>query len=86
MPARTPSGWPNLSDTDTAADADLLGHGYLAFTVDQGPETERHQGIVGIEGTSMTEMALHYFETSEQLQCSLHLACARQRRAGAPAR
>jgi molecular chaperone Hsp33 len=68
---------PLLAETVTPTDAALLGQGYLAFTVDQGPETERHQGIVGIEGDSMTEMALHYFETSEQLQCALHLACAK---------
>jgi molecular chaperone Hsp33 len=68
---------PLLAETVAPTDAALLGHGYLAFTVDQGPETERHQGIVGIEGDSMTEMALHYFETSEQLQCALHLACAK---------
>ena len=66
-----------LAGTDAPTDADLLGQGYLAFTVDQGPETERHQGIVRIEGPSMNEMALHYFETSEQLQCALHLACAK---------
>ncbi len=66
-----------LEDPDTATDSDLLGKGYLAFTVDQGPETERHQGIVGIEGTSMTDMALHYFDSSDQLQCSLQLACAK---------
>ncbi len=50
--------------------------GYLAFTVDQGPETERHQGIVAIEGADLADMALHYFRTSEQLRCSMHLACA----------
>jgi molecular chaperone Hsp33 len=66
-----------LAESDAPTDIDLLGHGFLAFTVDQGPETERHQGIVSIEGPSMTEMALHYFDTSEQLQCALHLACAR---------
>jgi molecular chaperone Hsp33 len=66
-----------LADSDAPTDTDLLGHGFLAFTVDQGPETERHQGIVSIEGPSLTEMALHYFDTSEQLQCALHLACAR---------
>jgi molecular chaperone Hsp33 len=66
-----------LAATDAPTDVELLGHGYLAFTVDQGPETERHQGIVGIEGPSMTDMALHYFDTSEQLQCALHLACAK---------
>ena len=37
---------------------------------------ERHQGIVAITGDSLAEMALHYFETSEQLQCALRLACA----------
>ncbi len=55
----------------------LLGDGYLAFTVDQGAETERHQGIVSIEGDSLSEMALHYFRTSEQLDCRLRLACRR---------
>ncbi len=55
----------------------LLGGGYLAFTVDQGPDMERHQGIVAIEGDSLADMALHYFETSEQLQCTLQLACAK---------
>ena len=53
----------------------LLGDGYLAFTVDQGGDTERHQGIVAIEGDTLSEMALHYFRTSEQLDCRLRLAC-----------
>ena len=55
--------------------AALLGRGYLAFTVDQGPDTERHQGIVAIEGLTLAEMALHYFATSDQLQCTVQLAC-----------
>jgi molecular chaperone Hsp33 len=55
----------------------LLGNGYLAFTVDQGPDTERHQGIVSIEGETLADMALHYFRTSEQLRCAIHLACDR---------
>jgi molecular chaperone Hsp33 len=65
-----------LGDVDAATDAALLGQGYLAFTVDQGPETERHQGIVTIEGPTLSDMALHYFATSEQFQCAIHLACA----------
>ena len=56
-----------------AADA-VLGSGYLAFTVDQGGDN-RHQGIVAIEGANLAAMALHYFSTSEQLQCQIHLAC-----------
>jgi len=55
---------------------DLVGRGYLAFTVDQGPQTEPHQGIVALEGDSLAEMALHYFRTSEQLRCFVRLACA----------
>lgn len=53
----------------------LLGDGYLAFTVDQGDMQNRHQGIVKISGGTLAEMALHYFETSEQLRCQVHLAC-----------
>jgi molecular chaperone Hsp33 len=64
-----------LQTTPTPAASDLLGGGYLAFTVDQGPEQNRHQGIVTIEGGNLAEMALHYFSTSEQIRCMLHLAC-----------
>jgi len=54
--------------------AELLGRGYLAFTVDQGGEMDRYQGIVDIEGDRLSDMALHYFRTSEQLQYDVHLA------------
>jgi molecular chaperone Hsp33 len=55
----------------------LLGQGYLAFTCDQGPEMDRYQGIVGIEGATLTEMTEHYFRTSEQLRTFVRLACER---------
>ena len=54
----------------------LLGDGYLAFTVDQGNDVDRHQGIVAIEGDTLADMALHYFDTSEQIRCHVSLACA----------
>ncbi len=66
-----------LTESDAPSTRTLLGEGYLAFTVDQGGEQERHQGIVAIEGDSLADMALHYFETSEQIRCFVHLACAR---------
>jgi molecular chaperone Hsp33 len=67
-----------LLETDASPSAEaLLGSGYLAFTVDQGGNQNRHQGIVAIEGGSLAEMALHYFDTSEQLRCQVRLACAR---------
>ena len=65
----------SLLAADPAPDAaSLLGTGFLAFTVDQGGDSERYQGIVQIEGASLSEMALHYFETSEQLACEVRLA------------
>jgi molecular chaperone Hsp33 len=66
-----------LAAEDSPSAAALLGHGYLAFSVDQGPDRERHQGIVSIEGDTLADMALHYFQTSEQLQCTVRLACAK---------
>ena len=53
----------------------LLGQGYLAFTCDQGLEMDRYQGIVAIEGATLTEMTEHYFRTSEQLRTFVRLAC-----------
>ena len=64
-----------LARSPSPAADELLGGGYLAFTVDQGPSQNRHQGIVAIDGGSLAEMALHYFRTSEQLRCQVHLAC-----------
>jgi molecular chaperone Hsp33 len=55
------------------ADA-LLGKGYLAFTCDQGPDMDRYQGIVAIQGATLAEMTEHYFATSEQLAASVVLA------------
>jgi molecular chaperone Hsp33 len=67
-----------LLATDPAPSAEaLLGKGFLAFTVDPGTGADRHQGIVAIEGASLADMALHYFRTSEQLRCLVHLACDR---------
>nr|WP_328734717.1 Hsp33 family molecular chaperone HslO [Falsiroseomonas selenitidurans] len=57
--------------------AQLLGEGYFAFTCDQGPDMERYQGIVAIEGTTLADMTDNYFRTSEQLQSQVHLACGR---------
>jgi len=71
-----PDRFPELIGLgDNPLASDLLGGGYLAFTVDQGDEHNRHQGIVSIERGSLADMALHYFSTSEQLRCSVFVAC-----------
>lgn len=57
---------------------DLLGTGYLAFTVDQGPHTERYQGIVELSGATLSDCAKQYFAQSEQLDTEVVLASATQ--------
>jgi len=46
----------------------LLGAGHMAFTVDQGPDTERYQGITELSGTTLAECTANYFRQSEQLE------------------
>ncbi len=52
----------------------LMGGGYLAFTVDQGDDTERYQGIVPLEGATLAECAHKYFRDSEQVQTAIRIA------------
>lgn len=55
----------------------LLGSGgHMAFTVDQGPDTERYQGIVDLAGESISDAVHHYFRQSEQLESALKIAIA----------
>jgi molecular chaperone Hsp33 len=61
----------------------LVGAGYIAFTVDQGEDTERYQGIVELAGATLAECAQHYFRQSEQLQAGIKLAVGRSGAAGA---
>ena len=60
----------------------LLGHGHLAMTIDRGQDTERYQGVVPLEGESLTEAAHTYFRQSEQLPTLIRLAVARHYQAG----
>jgi molecular chaperone Hsp33 len=60
----------------------LLGTGYLAFTVDQGANTERYQGIVELEGAELVDCVHHYFRQSEQLDAAFKLAVGRVAAAG----
>jgi molecular chaperone Hsp33 len=64
------------------ADAPLLGEGHLAMTIDRGPDTERYQGVVPLEGGSLADAADTYFRQSEQLPTFIKLAVARHYRAG----
>src|SRR5690606_4711227 len=56
--------------------AELLGNGHLAMTIDQGPHTERYQGIVALEGNTLEEVAHTYFMQTEQIPTQVPLAPA----------
>jgi molecular chaperone Hsp33 len=53
----------------------LFGAAHMAFTVDQGPGTERYQGITSLEGATLGDCCHAYFRQSEQLQTAIRL-CA----------
>jgi molecular chaperone Hsp33 len=55
---------------------ELLGKGVLAFTIDQGADTQRYQGIVALDGETLEEAAAAYFRQSEQIPTKVKLASA----------
>jgi molecular chaperone Hsp33 len=55
----------------------LLGKGHLAMTIDPGPDMERYQGVVPLEGGSLTAAADLYFRQSVQLPTFIRIAVAR---------
>lgn len=68
-----------LGDTGPAGTASiprLMGAGTMVFTVDQGPRTERYQGVTALEGASLSECAHAYFRQSEQVQTAIMLVAA----------
>jgi len=52
---------------------ELLGSGYLAFTVDQGLKIDRYQGIVDLNHENLPNALEHYFVQSEQLETRLFI-------------
>lgn len=57
-----------------ATQAELIGRGHLAMTVDQGLDRERYQGIVPLDGADLASAAHTYFAQSEQIPTRLRLA------------
>jgi molecular chaperone Hsp33 len=52
----------------------LLGEGVFVMTIDQGPDTERYQGVTPIEGETLALAAERYFDQSEQIPTRVRLA------------
>ena len=60
----------------------LLGKGHLAMTIDQGPDMNRYQGLVTLDGGALEDVAHEYFLRSEQIPTRVRLAVAEELRAG----
>ncbi|MFP4002575.1 MAG: Hsp33 family molecular chaperone, partial [Alphaproteobacteria bacterium] len=54
----------------------LIGEGHLAMTIDPGGGAHRYQGIVAVEGESLTDCAHAYFQQSEQIATEIRIAVA----------
>jgi molecular chaperone Hsp33 len=67
-------GLARLEAADTLTPGMVLGNGHLALTIDQGPDMERYQGIVGIHECGLSDAAHDYFQQSEQIPTILRLA------------
>ena len=52
----------------------LLGEGYFAMTLDYGPDKDQYQGVVPLEGASLSDVAEGYFAQSEQTPTRLRIA------------
>lgn len=63
----------NPRPSHTAGLTNILGEGYLAFTVDQGDHTDRYQGIVELTGNSIADCVVNYFKQSEQLDTGVSI-------------
>jgi molecular chaperone Hsp33 len=60
-----------------SAPGELLGTGHLAFTVDTGPNAERYQGVVALEGASIVESIHAYFRQSDQFDAAMRVDVGR---------
>jgi molecular chaperone Hsp33 len=54
--------------------AGLLGRGHLAMTIDQGPDMNRYQGLVALDGRTFEDVAHEYFLRSEQIPTRVRIA------------
>ncbi|WOI53575.1 Hsp33 family molecular chaperone [Parvularcula sp. LCG005] len=52
----------------------LLRKGHMVMTIDQGPDMERYQGVVPLEGPTLARATINYFNQSEQIPTAIQLA------------
>ena len=56
----------------------LIGSGHIAFTVDEGATGGRYQGIVDLQGATLSDAAISWFANSEQLDTLVVAASSQQ--------
>lgn len=49
----------------------IFGTGYLAFTIVQNSSDDRYQGIVDLDGSTISECLHHFFRKSDQLETGI---------------
>ncbi len=54
--------------------SEILGKGYLAVTLDEGNSKERYQGIVELQGETLSDAFRGYFMQSHQGEISVNIA------------
>ena len=75
---RNPNQKFKLAEGETLEAPHWLGGGHMAFTVDQGKNTELYQGIVAIKGNTLSEVAMEYFRQSAQIETFIKLFVTRE--------
>jgi len=66
-------------DKETYRPAELVGKdAYLAITLDPGEGMQRYQGVVALEGETITEALVNYFTYSQQLDVLFNLTVEKQ--------
>jgi molecular chaperone Hsp33 len=60
-----------------AGNARLFGAGRMAFTVDQGPDSDRYQGMVALEGATLSSNARAYLTRSAEIHADIQVAAHR---------
>ncbi|WDI32600.1 Hsp33 family molecular chaperone [Hyphococcus flavus] len=67
---------------NTATPRQLLGAGSIVMTIDQGSDMDRYQGVTPIEGETLAEAAVAYFDQSEQIPTAIKLAVGKVSKPG----
>lgn len=63
---------------ESATPAQLFGdNAYFAITLDPGEGMQRYQGVVGLEGETITDALTAYFTNSQQVEVMFKLALSR---------